>query len=190
VRGCFSFFAEFINLVIHSSVWCRKGSGVFAIEKFSTWVRWLDENRETCSLNVLHNLTLKPSHPAKLHFSRRLIQSDLQDQLGLSALLKGTMIAFSPRRLWDSNRQPFCYCSNTTRLLVNGIDQDVTFNNMHRNGVTAHSPLSVWSLSLGCQGACGTLPALSLSLIYFSVTGHGWIIIPYTLMDWPQPSSS
>ena len=42
-----------------------------------------------------------------LHFSHladSLILSDLQEQLGLSALLKGTSTDFSPSRLRDSNQ--------------------------------------------------------------------------------------
>ena len=51
-----------------------------------------------------------------LHFSHltdALIQNDLQEQLGLSALLKGTSTNFLKlSRLGDSNQQPFVYWPN------------------------------------------------------------------------------
>ena len=46
------------------------------------------------------------------HLADTLIQSDLQEQLTLSAFLKGTPADFSPCRLGDSNQQPFSYCPN------------------------------------------------------------------------------
>ena len=45
-----------------------------------------------------------------LHFGYLVdarIQSDLQGQLELSALLKGTATEYSPSRLGDSNQRPF-----------------------------------------------------------------------------------
>ena len=41
-----------------------------------------------------------------------LIQSDLQEQLGLSVLLKGTSTDFSPTRLGDLTQRPFSYWPN------------------------------------------------------------------------------
>jgi hypothetical protein len=38
------------------------------------------------------------------------MQSDFQEQLGLSALLKGTSTDVSPSRLWDTNQRPLGYC--------------------------------------------------------------------------------
>ena len=43
------------------------------------------------------------------HLADVFIQSDLQEQLGLSALLKGTSSDFSLSRLGDLNQQPFSY---------------------------------------------------------------------------------
>ena len=42
-----------------------------------------------------------------------LIQSDLQEQLGLNALLMGTSADFSSSQLWDSNQQAFSDWPNT-----------------------------------------------------------------------------
>ena len=37
------------------------------------------------------------------HLADALIQSDLQEQLGLNSLVKGTSADFSPSQLWDLN---------------------------------------------------------------------------------------
>ena len=50
------------------------------------------------------------------HLADALIQNALQEQLGLSALLKGTPTDFSPSQLRDSNHQPFGYWPNALRL--------------------------------------------------------------------------
>jgi hypothetical protein len=42
-----------------------------------------------------------------------LIQSDLQEQLGFSALLKGTSTDFEFSQLMDSNQKPFGYWPNS-----------------------------------------------------------------------------
>ena len=46
------------------------------------------------------------------HLADALIQSDLQEQLELSTLLKGTLTDFSPSQLEVSNQQPFGYWPN------------------------------------------------------------------------------
>jgi hypothetical protein len=53
------------------------------------------------------------------HLADALIQSDLQEQLGLSALLKGTAVEFSPSLLGDSNQQPFGYWPNRQATSTN-----------------------------------------------------------------------
>ena len=45
-----------------------------------------------------------------------LIQSDLQEQLGLSILLKGTLTDLLPSWLGDSNQRPFGYWASVLKL--------------------------------------------------------------------------
>ena len=61
-------------------------------------------------LTVTNGLWLIHLHCS--HLADALIQRDLQEQLGLSALLKVTLTDFSPSRLRDSNQQPFNYWTN------------------------------------------------------------------------------
>jgi hypothetical protein len=62
--------------------------------------------------------------PATLsHFSHvtgALNQSDLQEQLGWSALLKGTLTDLSPSLPGDSNKRPFSYWPNARHLSCHG----------------------------------------------------------------------
>ena len=52
------------------------------------------------------------------HLADALIQRDLQEQLWLSPLLKGTLADFLPSQLRDSNQQPFGYWLNSTNQSI------------------------------------------------------------------------